>query len=411
MKLRILTVLLLGILFMGCHDDNMKFNDSEGEDVDPQEKDVDEPIEGPVENKTGYRPGAFYEMLSGFDCFMTPEEAVNNFECDEHYALECKDSQYYVKENCHDRSESSFCMPGYGCVDCEPKSVFCGEDNNVYTCSSDGQSRILKQTCGINECKKDQCVDDNCPIDAQFIYLIDSSFRLIKFNPSDPNKKYFKVLFSPSCLKSTVPFSMAVDREANAWILYWNSALYRVNVNNKECEKIHHFDNDSSGLHHFGMAFSLDRVGGSTDSLFIGVDAPHSCFGMIDTENSMNYTPLSTFPTYYENTPELTGTGRAKLYAFSPGINKQYISEIDKTTGNVIEQYELAGTGGTEITAWAFAHWGGSFYIFESVDKVNKVLKFDPTTEELSVFLDHTPYEVSGAGVSTCAPIESTVIN
>ena len=162
------------------------------------------------------------------------------------------------------------------------------------------------------------------------------------------------------------------------------------------------FITNGSGLTKFGMAFSLDAVGSNTDTLFIGDTAITGSFGKVDTA-TMAYTPLATFPQNYENTPELTGTGLAKLFSFSPGEEIQHISEIDTKTGSVLVDYSLSGAGGS-INAWAFAHWGGYFFIFETVSDVNKILRFDPATQALKTFLDKTEYRVVGAGVSTCAP-------
>ena len=118
----------------------------------------------------------------------------------------------------------------------------------------------------------------------------------------------------------------------------------------------------------------------------------------------MSYTRLASFSSKYEQTPELTGTGLAKLYAFSPGQYNQYISEVDKATGNVVQEYTLPGTGGY-ISAWAFAHWGGYFFAFETYNGKNRVHRFNIENHSFEVFVDNSPYRIVGAGVSTCAPV------
>ena len=62
------------------------------------------------------------------------------------------------------------------------------------------------------------------------------------------------------------------------------------------------------------------------------------------------------------------------------------------------------------VTAWAFAHWGGRFYIFTTHSTLfggesSKVLRLDPTTGKVTTLLNSSPYRVVGAGVSTCAPV------
>lgn len=64
--------------------------------------------------------------------------------------------------------------------------------------------------------------------------------------------------------------------------------------------------------------------------------------------------------------------------------------------------------GGTP-SGWAFAHWGGRFYIFitavvGAADR-SMVFEFDPTTGKATEVKTNASYKVVGAGVSTCAPV------
>jgi len=341
--------------------------------------------------------GGLYSDYEDATCF--DSEAL---ECAGNYVLQCKNSHYYINDIC-DPSSTDMCMENFGCVSCNPGEAYC-ENNSVYQCSDDGKKAIEIKSCGISVCSAGACQNDNCPEDAQFIYLVDSSYNLIKFNPGAKDGKYLSVLFSLNCTNSSTPFSMAVDRDANAWVLYQDSTLYKVSISDHSCSYITNMSGNGSGLTKFGMAFSLDNVGGTTDTLYIGNTTTSGNFGRINTD-TMQYTPLAKFPYIYENTPELTGTGLAKLYAFSPGQNTQVVSEIDKSSGESLVNYTLPGAGGT-INAWAFAHWGGDFFIFETVSNINKILRFNIQSNTASVFLDNTSYRVVGAGVSTCAPVE-----
>ncbi|MBQ9243502.1 MAG: hypothetical protein IJ165_09850 [Proteobacteria bacterium] len=351
--------------------------------------------------------GGIISWLEGIPC--TDDINTRN-ECSYDVVVECKDGVYYVKEDCFQNPDHSTCWNGLGCVSCTPDSTYC-KDNDVYTCTSDGMSETLVKSCGDLTCQDGDCPEENnCALDAQFIYLVDDSYNLIKFNPGSPTEDYLSILFSlRNCHTSATPFSMAVDRDANAWVLYQDSTLVKVNIATQACTYVTQFNANGSGLSLFGMAFSLDAIGAKTDTLFIGDQATYGNFGKIDTA-AMTYTRLATFPNYYEKTPELTGTGHAKLYAFAPGIYTQHISEIDKATGNVITDYQVPGAGNS-INAWAFAHWGGYYFMFETVGSNNKILRFDPNTQQTDTFMEYTPYRVVGAGVSTCAPTVPVIIN
>jgi len=52
---------------------------------------------------------------------------------------------------------------------------------------------------------------------------------------------------------------------------------------------------------------------------------------------------------------------------------------------------------------YAFAHWGGVFYIFVTSD-TSTVRAIDRKTGAYQLVLDNLPYRITGAGVSTCAP-------
>ena len=63
------------------------------------------------------------------------------------------------------------------------------------------------------------------------------------------------------------------------------------------------------------------------------------------------------------------------------------------------------------VRSWAFAHWGGRFYLFVTVlDSMtgrnnSQVFLFTPDDGRVQLILDNLPYNIVGAGVSTCAPI------
>jgi hypothetical protein len=72
--------------------------------------------------------------------------------------------------------------------------------------------------------------------------------------------------------------------------------------------------------------------------------------------------------------------------------------------------FDLAAAG-RSVQAWAFAQWGGTFYVFvTTVDILGgnpnaAVHTINRATGAHSVALQNQQYVVVGAGVSTCAPI------
>ncbi len=108
--------------------------------------------------------------------------------------------------------------------------------------------------------------------------------------------------------------------------------------------------------------------------------------------------------------PEFTGNANGELWGFFPKEKPPAIVRIDKTSGAAVQTISLPDLPSADeglIAAWAFAYWGGSFYLFYRVDpphaasRVYKV-EYDGTMTD---FMGSTGMTIVGAGVSTCAPI------
>ena len=125
---------------------------------------------------------------------------------------------------------------------------------------------------------------DNCSEEAKLVYVVDEDDTFSKF---DPATKTFTDLGQLSCPSSGSPFSMGVDRDAFAWILYSNNKLFRMDVKDlATCSPTTW--SSPNNLNKFGMGFSTDTVGGTTDTLFIaggdtGPTEPSSDLASVDT--------------------------------------------------------------------------------------------------------------------------------
>jgi len=85
------------------------------------------------------------------------------------------------------------------------------------------------------------------------------------------------------------------------------------------------------------------------------------------------------------------------------------VARIDKSTGHVADAadyFELPQLS-SNAEAWAFAFWGGYFYIFYKTftDASTNVYQLDPDSGNLDTYAASTGMRIVGAGVSTCAPV------
>ncbi|MCW5808205.1 MAG: hypothetical protein KIT31_37995 [Deltaproteobacteria bacterium] len=245
--------------------------------------------------------------------------------------------------------------------------------------------------------------EDNCSDAAKLIYVVDSNNTLSKF---DPVQKAFNDLGRLSCPASfgATPFSMGIDRNATAWVLYSSGELFQVDTTSLACQKSPW--SAQNGLAQFGMGFSTNAAGGTEDTLFVagGAIGPVSATSKLARLDINSFT-AQTVGTIQGN-PELTGTGSAELWGFFPDRSGSKVAQLDKATGNAVRTFPLNQLAG-DPTAWAFAFHGGSFYIFlaKDLETFTTVYQLDAATGQIMDSRPTNNRTIVGAGVSTCAPV------
>ena len=57
--------------------------------------------------------------------------------------------------------------------------------------------------------------------------------------------------------------------------------------------------------------------------------------------------------------------------------------------------------------AWAFAFWGGHFWLFTNPNMMgsSQVDRYDPSANTTTTEVNSVGFRIVGAGVSTCAPV------
>jgi hypothetical protein len=207
------------------------------------------------------------------------------------------------------------------------------------------------------------------------------------------------------------PFSMSVDRNAMAWVLYCDGSLFKVDINHNIACTATTFQPDQNGFEVFGMGFSADQPMQPSETLFIGGGAVSSIDTGIAQFGSISYPAMAVYRIGSVNMgwPELTGTGDAELWGFFPSdFDSPRIAKLNKQSGTDLMSYNVPSIVGMPA-AWAFAFWCDGFYIFlmrtdETQTTVYHVRRSDGAVDPLP-FDTSGPHTIVGAGVSTCAPI------
>ena len=244
----------------------------------------------------------------------------------------------------------------------------------------------------------DPAPEDDCTETSDLVYVLSrDDNRLYTF---DPTTLSFSSLGRVDCGSSQSPGSMAVDRSGTAWVRFADNRVYGVALETMDCSPAGYSDRDTS-FDSFGMGFATDSADTWREQLYI---ANGDTLAVLDS-TSWSLRELGPMPSQ----SELTGNAEGELWAILPLESPAQLVQVDKDHGDVLETIRMPSfPDPSDIDTFAFATWGGSFWIFvrsygmgESTD-VYQVTG----TGLFSKVSDNIGFDIVGAGVSTCAPTE-----
>jgi hypothetical protein len=258
----------------------------------------------------------------------------------------------------------------------------------------------------------------DCSKAAELVYVLSEDDELYSFSP--PDKAFKKIGKLPCSAAGMSPNSMAIDRDANAWVNYVKTngvndvggALFKVSMADDKlaCEPAKVPLDE--GWYRVGMGFSLDAVGAKTETLYItSTGDPFGVtslgLGKVDLAAQMASKVGNFTGDLAGKNAELTGTGDARLFGFFT-TTPVVVAEIDKATATITSQKELADVSAP--AAWAFSFWGGDFYLYTApatATESSKVTRYRPSDGSVGTYIAAADvgFRIVGAGVSTCAPI------
>ncbi len=354
---------------------------------------------------------------------------------------QCTGGHFVTQQMCSGMA----CSPTLGCVACDPVAGNSCNGNSVVACNADGTFGSIVMTCNTGEtCTAGACSRECSADGVDLIYVVDEQNELLSFDPrllaQGANVAFHKIgtLACPAgpswsdwaanaMTDVATPFSMGVDRNAVAWVLYSSGEIFNVKTSDASCIGNSGYQqgpdgNPQNGMEVFGMGFVTDTAGGNTEHLYLGggdiMATPGGSLAVLDPTSPAHATLVPAgLPNQGQDSPELTGTGAGQMFGFYPGTSTAFVQEISKAGAATGMKWNIPGGLGTtkKIRAWAFAQWGGVFYIFVTTDddgmgtNLNSTVhSIDKASNTHKVELQNLPYTIVGAGVSTCAP---TVVN
>lgn len=237
--------------------------------------------------------------------------------------------------------------------------------------------------------------EDDCDHTSDLIYVIsrdDGALYLF-----DPPTMSFTRLARLSCQNSGTPGSMSVSRDGHAFVRYDDDSVYDVDLTTFSCTKTAYSDRQS-GFGSFGMGYATDTSNTWKDQLYI---ANGSKLAVLDT-STWSVSNLGSMPSQ----SELTGNADGELWAILPLEHPAKLVELDKSNAHTLNTISLPNfPNASNIDTFAFATWGGDFYLFiresgmGNHTDVYKVTGSGVFTKEVT----DIGFDIVGAGVSTCA--------
>jgi hypothetical protein len=236
-----------------------------------------------------------------------------------------------------------------------------------------------------------------------------------------PDKKFFAKIGHLACPTTMQPNSMAVDRNAVAWVNYVATdvatgldsagAVYRVSTLDASCDGAPTVSLPG-GWYRIGMGYSTNgAVGSAAETLYVaGVGTAAGAGRGLGTLNlaSKAIVPLGPFTGSLTGVDaELTGTGNGALFGLFT-TNPVTVAQINKATGATTSPVPMNGV--PRPLDWAFSFWGGHFYLYTSPGQGlglgSDVTDYDPATGAIDpAYMTAIGFDIVGAGVSTCAPV------
>jgi hypothetical protein len=261
---------------------------------------------------------------------------------------------------------------------------------------------------------------DGCSGLRKYVYVFTSTAHLLRFDPRriGTASTAFEDLGTPTCpvgpplpgWLGVFPYSLSVAQDGQLWALFTSGQIFRIDPVSLACTDTGFAYTDDWQL--FAIAFAgrsggavepLATAGGSLDPAQIGN------LGRIDpvTLQAVTVAPLGA-PASAEFSPSLTGVGESELFGFYPSTGTQVVQQIDRTTGQLIGTARaVPDTANPDQVAWAFAHWGGFFWLFLTDQEVagphTRLVKMERSTGAAMVAMV-LPFTAVAAGVSTCVP-------
>ena len=265
------------------------------------------------------------------------------------------------------------------------------------------QSGTTLAGCARSQCAASYgaCHQAECPAAASFVYAVDSSGILYRFDPTLPAAP-LRQIAQLTCAPATAGLlSMTVDRAGTAWLLYDDLNIYWVNTTTGACRPSSYRLPRTASLAFSSTPSAHDLLYlseyGATNLLTFDTAADAGSIGNVGPM------PASS------RRPELTGTALGQLYGYFQDASAPFVAKLDRSSGGALQTWPVPTL--VFATAWTAAHWGGKVYLFVtdtslSGGAVSRIIVLDLATGLTSQPFSNLGMQIDAAGASICTPLQ-----
>jgi hypothetical protein len=246
---------------------------------------------------------------------------------------------------------------------------------------------------------------NNCSERARSIYLFDRGDTLIRYEPETAT---FTEIGRASCVPTL--WSMTVDRQGTAYVWSDEEQLFEISTVDASCRSVEGLVTPPNFMRTEALGFVSQSAGSTAENLFVTFSDTNSTsrLGRVDfpARDIIDVAPMPA-----GRLRALTGNGAGELWGSFARAGDLAVVQIDKGTGAVLQEIDVSSIDETpEFTTGVIgmAFWGGRLYLFYDDDGngSSSVFRVTPGTREIELVQANIGYQIIGAGVSTCAPIE-----
>ena len=279
-----------------------------------------------------------------------------------------------------------------GCAETESRDNGGGDSDVDTDADSDSDSDADSDSDSDSDTGSDT---DDCSEGAKLIYVVDADNNLYLF---DPPAYAFTFIGTINCASPGTPYALAVSRFDSVYVLYQSgaecSAVNEVSTVDATCYGPTAFQCGVDGFELFGMGTATAGEGSVEDTLYIGSE---TTLASVDT-TTWEVTPIGPV----ENLPDLSGNSLGELWGYLAWTTPPRVARFDTTNATELETIPL--TGMSSSGSFAFADWGGDFYLFFDEDTGSSNV-YRLSDGVLETYMTDVGFEIVGADSSTCAPV------